>query len=81
VAVPRTFKWVDLPKGSLPVVLIDNGRMTAAAITCSEQDFADATSVRDTRPKQIYVVAIANIVAFGNDKEFNRLVDEKQIAA
>ena len=81
VAVPRTFKWTDTPKGSLPLVLIDNGYMTAAAITCSENDFKDCMSIRDERPRQIYTVRVADLVAYGNDKFFNQLVQEGAIAA
>jgi len=79
LAVPPTFKWSDKPKGSLPVVLLDHGAHTAAAICLSEDDFNDC--IRSPARDQIYSVRIDDLVTFGNDTNFNYLVKEGLIAA
>ncbi len=81
VAVPRTFKWADKPKGSLPVVLVDNGHFTAAAICYSEQEYTGFIAPSDRRPKEVYIVKVDDLVADANDPTFNCLVAEGMIAA
>lgn len=81
VAVPRTFKWSDTPKGSLPVVLVDNGPFTAAAIGYCQREFEGFMDPNDRRPKQVYTVRIDDLVADGDDPSFNELVKDGEIAA
>lgn len=81
VAVPRTFKWEDKPNGSLPVILVDNGPFTAAAIAYCKEEFDGFMDVRDMRPKQVFVVRIDDLVAGANDRGFNRMVQDGKIAA
>jgi hypothetical protein len=49
-------------KGSLPVVLIDNGLSTAAGICYNEREFEAFTDPDDDRPKKYYVANIVDLV-------------------
>lgn len=49
--------WNERPKGMLPVVLVDNGWMTAAAIAYKPTELK-AFTYPDPRPKQYYYVSI-----------------------
>lgn len=48
--------WASVPKGFVPVVLIDNRRFTAAVIAYSECELESATDMDDERPRQIFLV-------------------------
>jgi len=66
--VSNSFKWNTLPKGKLPVVLIDNGPFTAAGIAYNEREFNAFTDPSDRRPKEIYIVPVSDLlVASGPD--------------
>ena len=62
IEVLRTFRWSDLPSGCLPVVLVDNGPFTAAAICYSEKELAEFTRTDDRRPRTIFVVKIKDLL-------------------
>ena len=50
-------EWKDVPQGTLPVVLVDNGYFTAAAVAYSQKEyeyFIDST--KDKRPKKVYQI-------------------------
>ena len=76
VARQATFKWSDTPEGSLPVVLVDNGWMTAAGIIYSEEEFKAFTDPNDSRPRKIYTVSIADLVKYANSPDFNRFIEK-----
>lgn len=80
VAVPRTFKWADTPKGSLPVILVNNGPFTAAAICYSEAEFNEFANVNDRRPKEFYVVSAAALKTLG-DRHIDQLLERLNLVA
>ena len=55
-------KWEDIPEGHLPVQLIDNGWMTAAAIGYSKAEHEYFHDPSDTRPKTDYLVKIEDLI-------------------
>ena len=61
--------WESVPKDFLPVVLVDNGHFTAAAIAYDAQELAECTSLNDPRPRQIYMVKIEKLVKV-SDEDF-----------
>jgi hypothetical protein len=55
--LPRDFQsWRD--QGKLVVCLVDNGPFSAAAVAFCQDELQVFTDLRDTRPKQWYVVPI-----------------------
>ncbi len=52
--------WKDVPKGHLPVTLIDNGDFSSAAVNHNEREFKVFTALNpgDTRPKTVYFAPI-----------------------
>lgn len=61
IMVDYSFKWVDVPEGCLPVVLIDNGMFTAAVIAYSSCEFDQCVS-DITQVHTIYIVAIKDLL-------------------
>jgi len=51
----------DLPKGYLPVILVDNGPFTAAGIAYTKEELEAFTSPSDGRPKRFFIVAIEKL--------------------
>lgn len=69
VVVPgRTMKWEEVPKGSLPVVLVRNAHFTAACIAFDERELKECTQPDDDRPRTIYLVSIEDLLDV--DEEF-----------
>lgn len=64
IATPLSPKitWASVPKGFLPVALVDNGRFTAAAIAYSERELDAFTDLTDTRPRQMFMVRIEKLI-------------------
>jgi len=60
--IPSSTAWADVPKGSLPVVWVDNGFMTAAGICYDESEFKQFLDPSDERPKKIYTVEIEKLL-------------------
>ena len=56
-----TIQWADVPKGKLPVILIDNGHFTAAGVATCESEFLAFTNPNDRRYKKIYFVNIQSL--------------------
>jgi len=58
IIVPSNHKitWNNIPTGYLPVVLVDNGFFTAAGIAYCEDELNVFTDLRDTRPRQVFMV-------------------------
>jgi len=56
------FKWDSVPEGFLPVVLVDNGPFTAAAIAYCESELEAFTDMNDRRPRQIFFVKIEKLI-------------------
>jgi hypothetical protein len=59
------FKWQNLPAGSLPVTLVDNGPFTAAAICYSKEEFEEFTDPNDRRLRMYYLVKIEDLLPVG----------------
>ena len=54
-AVSNNFQWNERLPNTLPVILVDNGRFTAAGIAYSEQEFLSFVDDKyDDRPKVIF---------------------------
>lgn len=49
-------KWRDVPKEQLPVVLVDNGPFTAAAIGYDQAEYEEFVSMSDPRPRKVYLI-------------------------
>lgn len=63
VVVPgRTLDWSAVPKGSLPVVHMDNGYFDAAGIAYNEAELKAFTMPDDKRPRTIYIVKIEDLL-------------------
>jgi len=75
MAVPDSPKiaWDSVPKGYLPVVLVDNGMFTAAGIACGAAELDAFTKITDRRPRQIFMVKIEKLVQVA-DPAFERYV-------
>lgn len=65
--VTTPMKWEDIPEGHLPVQLIDNGWMTAAAIGYSKGEFEYFQDPSDTRPKTDYLVKVEDLIPVADE--------------
>jgi len=81
IAAPNTprITWDSVPQGYLPVVLLDNGHFSAAAIAYDKSELNEATSLDDPRPRQIFMVKIEKLIPvadpdFKNYAERNSLI-------
>ncbi len=52
-----------LAEGKMPVVLVNNGIFTAAAVAYDKREATDFANPNDSRPRNYYVVPIAYITA------------------
>ena len=64
--VPKA-DWDKIPKGSVPVILIDNGRFSAAGIAFSEGEYRAFLEPGDPRPKKIFIVKKSKLKEIGCD--------------
>lgn len=51
------------PENTLPVILVDNGPFTAAAIAYNEQEYQEFINPKDIRPKTLYFVQLDELLA------------------
>jgi hypothetical protein len=58
----KVLHWQFVPKGKLPVVLVDNPAFSAAGIAYTESALEEFTRESDTRPKRYYLVPIASLL-------------------
>lgn len=76
---PENFKWHNLPKGMLPVILINNnGQFNAAGIAYSESELRAFTDPDDPRPRKIFLVSIAKLLEV-SDEDFCKYVQKNLI--
>lgn len=55
--------YSDFPEGTLPVVLLDNGRFTAVGIAYDEREYAAFTDTKkDFRPRFIYEAKVDDLM-------------------
>lgn len=80
VVIPDNPKitWDSVPEGSLPVVVVNNGRFTAAVIASCERDLDDYTSPTDDRPRQILMVKIEKLLPVAGSS-FRQYVEENRL--
>ena len=54
--------WEGIPKGQLPVQLIDNGRVTVAAIARTKDEYRQLVDPDGARPRITYLVSIVDLL-------------------
>ena len=67
VAVPT---YDSYEEGTLPVVLVDNGPFTAAAIAFSKWEYKEFTKITDKRPKIFFAVKTDLLYPVSNLEEY-----------
>lgn len=65
--------WNDVPKGSMIVILVDNGPFTAAGIAFNERELKDFTDPGDRRKKRYFIVPVAKLLDVSGDDFKNYL--------
>jgi hypothetical protein len=55
-------EFSSFPAGTLPVILIDNGRFTAAGVAFSKEEYQEFTRLDDFRPRIIYEAKVADLL-------------------
>ncbi|GEM_PF-1818007 len=65
--------WEEIPVGNIPVIYVDNGPFSAAAIAYSKCELEVFTSPGDYRPKRFYLVPVGKILALYDDSSAARL--------
>lgn len=58
---PSLFKLAT-STGRVPVILVDNGFFTAAAVAFSEEEYKVFTDPKDSRPRKVYTVPVNDLV-------------------
>ena len=59
--------WDEIPDGMLPVILVDNGSHTAAAIGDTDKEYQYfLRTPGDPRPKTLYLVGIRELLTVSN---------------
>ena len=68
VAVPNIprITWDSVPKGFLPVVIVNNGRFMAAGIAYDKRELDEFTDLEDLRPREIFMVKIEKLLGVTN---------------
>lgn len=59
--IPKT-TWESVPKGFLPVALVNNGPFTAAGIAFCARELEAFTGLDDNRPRQLFMVKIEKLI-------------------
>ncbi len=54
--------WADVPKGMLPVILVDNGMFAAAGVAYNERELEAFQSPGDYRPRRVFFVATTKLI-------------------
>ena len=57
-------------KGSLPVVLVDNGRFKAAGVAYNEREYEAFTQPDDPRPREVFSVPVDKLMAVSDLREY-----------
>jgi hypothetical protein len=64
--IPKT-TWESVPKGFLPVTLINNGAFSAAGIAYCAKELETFTRLDDNRPRQLFMVKIEKLIPVAGD--------------
>ena len=67
--------WDSVPKGYLPVVLLNNGFFTAAGIAYCESELDAFTRLDDQRPRQIFIVKVEKLIPVA-DSSFKEYAEQ-----
>jgi hypothetical protein len=80
MAAPSSPKitWDSIPNGYLPVVLVDNGPFTAAAIAYCERELDEFTRLDDYRPRQMFMVKIEKLIPVA-DPGFRKYAEQSSL--
>lgn len=54
--------YSEFPAGTLPVVLVDNGPFTAAAVAYCEDEYAEFIRLDDSRPRIIFEAKVDDLL-------------------
>lgn len=73
-----SLNWTDVPDGQLPVVLVDNGMFTAAAIAYSADELGVFADPRDPRHREAFLVSVGDLLDVS--EEFARYAERSGIA-
>ena len=65
-------KYSDFPAGTMPVVLVDNGRFRAAAVAYCEEEYKEFIDPRDDRPRIIFEAKIDDLLKVSDLKCYMR---------
>jgi len=65
-----SLKFESVPKGQLPVVLVDNGFFTAADIAFSARELEAFTGPDDGRPKEFYLAKVDDLLKVSDLKHY-----------
>ena len=60
--VDQPVAWGDIPDGVLPVILVDNGMFTAAAVGYKEAEYKHFLDPTDPRRRKIYHVKVDDLL-------------------
>lgn len=78
--VSNDLKWKDVPKGNFPVVLVDNGRFTAAGVCCEERELEEfLRTPNDYRPKKVFLVKIKRLLPVVTPTNFEAFLKQRKI--
>lgn len=80
MAAPNSPKitWDSVPKGYLPVVLLNNGFFTAAGIAYCEGELSEFTRLDDDRPREIFMVKVEKLIPVA-DPGFKRYAEQNSL--
>jgi hypothetical protein len=79
-ALPKT-TWDSVPKGFLPVGLVNNGAFTAAGIAFCEKELEEFTRLNDNRPRQLFMVKIEKLIPVAGSDFKKYAISQGWIAA
>lgn len=63
------YEWEDLPKEYLPVMLVDNGMFTAAAVCYSKKELKEFKDPSNRRRKVLLIVKVEKLLPVTPDLE------------
>ncbi len=76
--IERPILWEDVPDDHYPVILVDNGLFTAAAIAYSEKELLEFNNPADDRPKCYFIVSREKLLAVSSELlRYEKMRDEK----
>jgi hypothetical protein len=62
--------YSSFPEGMMPVVLVDNGPFTAAAVAYCEAEYQEFTDLSDHRPRVIFEAKVEDLLKVSDLKNY-----------